>query len=323
MTKITHAARSTTPRCCLGPPSILASIGLLCAACAGGPVVSGLAVAKVGTELGERAGDVPQGGTICAYQEALAQPSPSGTDKPLSEACKKASQSEVIWRRSLRALGAYSEKLEALSEGEDADNAGKVEGAMLGATDPNWAPADGPAETSARDAVTQLAIELKTNPSKGDLAETIKQAAPHVKTICDGLSAYLDAEVKAVNDASTEIEKRRTTHNDRRCASLDGKNVCVQESVLDRMTYAGSYGDLGFIGTNHSDTRDVVAEFCAAHAKLADAATSGTLSKDKTTDDVLDTIANAKGGGHASAPADAKPDAKPDAKAAPAETKAP
>lgn len=293
-------------------------IGLASAGCASSPVVSGLAVGQLGDNLGEQAQDVPQGGVVCAYQEALAPPSPSGTDKQLSDACKKATNSEAIWKKSMQVLGAYSAKLEAIASGEGAEQAGKVDGAVVGVTDATWGSPDGAAETSARDAIVQLSTQLKQNPTKGDLGDTIKQAAPHVKTLCDGLGSYLDAQIKAAGEAQTEIEKRRGTHNDRRCASMDGKNVCVQESVLDRMTYAGSYGDLSFISANHANARDTLSEFCAAHAKLEEAANSGNLKSDKTYQDILDAIANApraggksSGGGGESKPAEAKPEAKP------------
>ena len=91
------------------------------------------------------------------------------------------------------------------------------------------------------------------------------------------------------------------------------------------MTYAGSYGDLGFIGQNHASARDTLSEFCAAHAKLEEAASSGALGKDKTFQDILDAIANApRSGGHAAGGGESKPagsepkasESKPDAKPA-------
>jgi hypothetical protein len=280
--------------------------------------MSGVAVGELGTNLGSDARDVPRGADLCAYQESLGQPSPNGTDKSMSEACKKATKSDKLWRKSMAVLGAYSGKLEDLAWGANADLAGKLEGATTGVTDPNWTDADGPDETAARDAVNELAKQLRSNASKGDLGDTIKQAAPHVKTICDGLGKYLDTQLKTANDAETEVDKRRTSHNDRRCASLDGKNVCVQESVLDRMTYAGAFANLEGISASHADARDTLSEFCAAHAKLEEAANAGNLGKDKTYDDIVEAVAGAPragGGGAAPAtkPADAKPgDAKPE-----------
>ena len=265
-------------------------LAVLAAGCGGSAVMSGVAVGKLGGALSGESLTAPRGAAVCAYQDALAAASPSGAEKPTSETCAKAVKSDLLWRRTMIVLGAYSAKLEAISSGASPETAGKLEGAISRVNDANWAEADGAQETAARDAALQLATQLKTNTSKGDLGETIKEAAPHVNTICDGLGGYLDAQVKSVSDLQTDIDKKRTMHADRRCALLDGKNICVQESVLDRMTYASAFGDLGSIESTHLEARDTVSSFCAAHKKLEEAAASGNLSKDKTFQDIVDAV---------------------------------
>jgi len=74
-----------------------------------------MAVAKIGGSLAAESRTVPRGAAVCAYQEALGQPSPTGADKPMSEACKKAADADKVWRGSMVVLGAYSSRLEALA----------------------------------------------------------------------------------------------------------------------------------------------------------------------------------------------------------------
>ena len=267
-----------------------AAIVLFASGCGSSAVTSGVAVGKLGSALSGEALGAPRGGAVCAYQEALATPSPGGADKPTSETCAKALKSDQLWRRTMIVLGAYSAKLEAIASGGNPETAGQLQGALTRVNDANWAQPDGAQETAARDAVLQLATQLKSNTSKGDLAATIKEAAPHVSTLCDGLGAFLDAQVKSVGDLQADIDKKRATHADRRCALLDGKNVCVQESVLDRMTYASVFGDLGSIESSHLGARDTVSSFCAAHKKLEEAAQNGNLSKDKTFQDIVEAV---------------------------------
>ena len=231
----------------------------------------------------------------------------------MGEACAKAQKSDALWRRSMVVLGAYAAKLEAIGSGSSPETAGQLEAALTRVNDASWAEANGTQEEATRDAVVLLVNELKSNSSKGDLAATVKEAGPQIKTICDGLGAYLDAQVKGVSDIQTDIEKKRSTRADRRCAQLDGKNVCVQESVLDRMTYASAFGDLTSIESTHLEARDTVSSFCAAHKKLEEAAASGDLGSAKTFQAIVEAVGSA-----APAPASAAPPAtKSTAPAAP------
>ena len=77
---------------------------------------SGVAVASIGRGLSTHAGAVPQGAEACALHEALTH-TPGTADKPLSEACAKAVNSDLLWRRAMVVLAAYSQKLEAVAIG--------------------------------------------------------------------------------------------------------------------------------------------------------------------------------------------------------------
>jgi hypothetical protein len=215
-----------------------------------------------------------------------------------------------VWRRALISLAAYSSKLDALAHGTNRETAGQLEAAMTGVNDSNWISVDGAQEQAAKDAIAQLVTQLKTNTSKGDLAQTIKESAPQVKTLCDGLSGYLDAQVKAISDIQSDVEKKRAARGDRRCGTVDNKSVCVSESVLDRMVYANLFGDLTSLENSHLDARDNVATFCAAHRKLEEAANGGHLSASKTYQEILTAVQSVQR-------------AQPHAPAVPASTPAP
>jgi len=250
--------------------------------------MSGAAVARIGTQLSAQSYAVPQGAKICGFQEALsAQP---GTDKPVASACGKAVMADHVWRRAMLGLAAYSSKLESLAHGADRETAGKLEAAMSGVNDANWIQVEGAQEQAARDAIAQLFTQLKTNTSKGDLAQTVKESAPQVKVLCDGLSAYLDTQVKAISDIQADVEKKKAARGDRRCGTVDNKSVCVGESFLDRMVYGNLFGDLTSIENSHLDARDNVATFCAAHRKLEDAAANNRLSNSKTYQEIIDAV---------------------------------
>ena len=273
----------------------------------------GVAFGKIGSGLSADARSVPRGAELCAYQDALATPTPGAVDKPTRETCAKSLQSDALWQRAMLVLGAYSAKVEALGSGANAETAGVMEGALTHVNDASSVRADGAQEEAARDAIVQLATQLESNTSKGDLGQTVKDAAPHVKTLCDGLGGYFDAQIKIAGDAGTDIEKKRSTKADRRCAQIDGKSVCVAESVLDRMSYASAFADLHSIESSHQGARETLSSFCAAHEKLASAAQNGDLSKDQTWKDVVDAASSPP----ASAPSapDAKPAEKPAAPA--------
>ncbi len=267
------------------------ALALTLPACGPSAVNSGVAVGKVGRSLSARAMSVPQGAQVCALQEALAAPSASGAaEKPTSETCNKAIRSDVLWRKAMIVLAAYSEKIEAVASGTSPENAGQLEAALTGVQGPNWVSADGPGEPAARDAVTQLVTQMATPTPKSDLDKSVKDAAPHVKTLCDGLGTYLDTQVKGLEDIQKDIDKKRATHADRRCTALDNRSICMPDSVIDRLVYANAFGQIASMQGSHQEARDAVATFCAAHRKLEGAAANGQVSKDQTYIDIIDAV---------------------------------
>jgi hypothetical protein len=265
----------------------------------GGAVQSGVAVGRVAHGLSTHARGAPQGAEVCALQEAItALP---GSEKPVSEACGKAARSDVLWRRTMTVLGAYGQTLETLASGSGGDTAGRIEAALTGVSGSDSLPADGAAEQAARDAAVALVQQMSSGAAGGDLARAVTGAAPHVKAICEGLTAYLDTAAKGFADTQKEAEKKRASRGDRRCGTVSGTNVCVGESPIDRMVYGNVFAQAALMEGVHLETRDAVAGFCAAHRKLAQAATDGNLSKDQTYVDIVEAV---KGARHAEAAAD-------------------
>jgi hypothetical protein len=248
--------------------------------------MSGVAIGKVGHGLSRSAQSVPQGAEICSLQDALATPG-FGVEKPTNETCAKAIKSDQLWRRALIVLAAHGDRLEALASGEKPETAGQLEAALTRVHGPDWAEANDAQEQAARDAVTQLAGQMGAGDSKADLGKAVKDAAPPVKTLCDGLTAYLDKQVQGVADVQTEVEKRRTGHANRRCGKLGEQGVCVSESYLDRIAYANIYNRAAEVAGSHLQTRDTLSVFCTVHQKLADAASNGQLQKDQTYTDIV------------------------------------
>jgi hypothetical protein len=284
---------------------VSASFLLLLSPACGGAVGSGVAVGKIGHTVGGHAHTVPQGAEVCALQDALA--AAPGVEKPSSETCLKAANKDLLWRKAMVALAAYGDTLESVAAGGNGDTAGQLEGALVGVRGNDWVDVEG-ADAAARDAVGQLVTQLGNNADRGDLGARIKNATGPVKTICEGLVPYLDAQVKALGDIQKETDKKRTQRADRRCGQVSGTNVCVGESVLDRMVYADVYGQVSLMEHGHAEAHDAVAAFCAAHKKLESAAADGNLSKDKTYQDVVDAVKavpRTRPGG------EAKPAAKP------------
>jgi hypothetical protein len=266
----------------------------------GGAATSGVAVGKIGRDLSAHADTVPQGAEVCALQAAAA--TPSNSDKSTSETCSKALKSDQLWRRAMRVLASYGETLESLSSGADKDKAGQLEAAETGITGPNWIDAEGP-DVAARDAVTQLVTQMNAAGGKGDLNKVVKDAAPSVKTVCDGLGAYLEAQRQALVDVQQDLEKKRGTQADYRCGSMNGSSVCVNTSMVDRVSYANAFGQAAVLEASHREARDAVLGFCAAHAKLADAAANGDASKDATFTAVVSAVSDVRKSSGASAPA--------------------
>jgi hypothetical protein len=267
----------------------IVALALIAPAC-GGAVQSGVAVGKVAEGLSEHAHAAPQGAEVCALQEALATPTPGAAEKPTSESCAKAAKSDQLWHRALQALGAYGETLETMASGEGTSTTGQLEAAQTGVRGADWIDVDSAPEQAARTAVTNLVNQLATNPSKGDLGGAVKTAAPSVKTLCDGLTSYLETQAHALADIEKDAEKRRAARTERRCGALDTRPVCVGDSMVDRMVYASAFGQIATLESAHLEAHDAVAGFCAAHLKLEAAATAGTLSKDQTYADVVEAV---------------------------------
>jgi len=265
------------------------ALALTMPAC-GGAVMSGVAVGKVGQGLSEHAHGMPQGAEVCALQEALSAPTPGAADKPTSETCGKAAKSDQLWHRAIVVLAGYGETLETMAAGTSPDTAGQLEGARTGVKDASWVDVDAGPEQAARSAVTALANQMSANASKGDLAKAVQDAAPHVKTLCDGLSPYLEAQAKSLADLEKDAEKRRAARTERRCGALDTRPVCVGDSMVDRVVYASLFGQVASLESGHLEAHDAVAGFCAAHAKLATAAAAGQISKDQTYLDVVEAV---------------------------------
>jgi hypothetical protein len=260
----------------------------------GGAVQSGVAVGKVAEGLSEHAHAAPQGAEVCALQEALTAPAPGAAEKPTSESCAKAAKSDQLWHRALQVLGAYGETLETMASGEGDSTTGQLEAAQTGVTGGDWVDVDSASEQAARTAVVNLVTQLSTNPSKGDLAGAVKAAAPSVKTLCDGLTSYLETQAHSLADIEKDAEKRRAVRTERRCGALDTRPVCVGDSMVDRMVYASVFGQIATLESSHLEAHDAVAGFCAAHLKLEAAAAAGSLGKEQTYLDVVAAVKSVK-----------------------------
>jgi hypothetical protein len=266
------------------------AISVLAAGCGSRAVKSGNAVGQMGGGLSAHARAVPQGAEACMMKEALAAPTPGAADKPISDECAKALSSDHLWRRSMVVLSAYSARLDALASGASPESAGRIEATMTGIRGEDWISADTPEEQSARSAAAKLVGQMTAQDDKADFDKTVTDAAPHVKTLCDGVKSYLDAAAKTFADVRSEVEKKRAAKTDRRCATFDNRTVCTSETAVDRVMLASVFGGLALREANHLDARDDVASFCAAHAKLASAVGSGDAGKDETYTGIVDAV---------------------------------
>lgn len=273
-------------------------------ACGGGVDAPAAAVGKVGRTLSGHAQAVPQGAETCAMERALSEAPDQKT--PESEACGDALKSDQLWRGCMKALAAYGQSMESLASGGDAESSGAVEAVLTGIDGPQWIDVSDGEEKAARDAAASLVDQMQKRTGDDDLESTVKAAAPHVKTICDGLGAYLDKHAQGLTDLQKDLDAKRKTPLARRCAMMNGSPLCVSDSLVDRMVYAGSFGRLATLEENHEDAAAAVAGFCAAHAKLSSAAEAGTLSDDETYKAIVDAVkeGRASGGSASSAPAE-------------------
>lgn len=293
-----------------------ASIGMVvfavAAAGCGGAVSSGSAVGAVGRDLSAHAHQVPRGGEACAAKEGLAA-QPGGPDKPIGESCAKPMKSDELWRRSMGVLAAYAQTLDVIASEGDGATAGSVQAARTGIGGDDWIEVD-PADAPARTAAAQLVAQLQKKEEKEDLEKTIEAAAPHVKVLCDGLVAYLEAQATSFGEIPREMEQKRANRGDRRCTTVDGKSICVSDSASDRVVQAHAFGQLMSLEAAHLDARDAAGGFCAAHAKLAEAAAAGKLEDDATHAAIVEALRSARkprpAAGAPAAPAAEPPAAK-------------
>lgn len=285
-----------------------AALVLTLPACGGAPA-SVVATGQLGHDVSGHADTVPAGAEVCALKDALATPGGGGTEKAISETCAKPVKSDRLWQRSMVVLGAYADTLDKLAAGSDSETAGPLEAARTGVKGSDWIDVEENQDKAAREAVAQLVNQMATGAASGDLEKAVKDAAPHIKTICDGLGPYIDAQVKGLGEVQKEIEKRKTTRNDRRCGQLDTRSVCVSESVIDRAFYAQMFGHAESLESAHVDAHTAVIGFCTAHRKLEDAAAKGNLSSKDTYREVVEAVKQAR-----RAEADAAAAAAPPAK---------
>jgi hypothetical protein len=283
-------------------------LALLIPACGGG-ASSGVAVGKVGQGLSAHAQEVPEGAEVCTAKENLASP-PTSADKPVSDACRKAQKHDELWRRSLIVLAAYGTTIETLAEGDGDESTGKLEAAQTGVSGSNWIDVEDGPEKAARAAVAKLVDQMSTNTSEGDLAKAVQDAAPHVKTVCDGLVPYLETQARGYSEIQAEVEKKRTGRADRRCGALDSRSICVSDSTADQAVYANTMANLAALQRSHAEARDTVAGFCAAHKKLEAAAAEGRLSDSETYAGIVDALKSSRKAPESAAPSD-KPSESP------------
>lgn len=287
--------RTPLHRPCSSPSRGLASAALLALPLAlpacGGAAATGAAAGKIGRDLSTRSEAVPQGAEVCALKNALAAPT-GAPEKPMDDLCGKARKSDQVWQGSMAALGAYADTLDALASGGEGEKSGPLEAAMTGLTGDSM-ETDDPKEKGAREAALTLVSQLAKNNSEGSLDKAVKDAAPHVKTICAGLVPYLEEQVKTLADVQKDLDKKRVARADRRCGQLDSRSICVSESVVDRVVYANAYGHLASLEAAHDEARRAATGFCAAHTKLEEAAQSGDLGSDQTYFNIVDAVKNA------------------------------
>ena len=286
--------RSTMTRQSQGPSRSLprywsltlsAGIALACGAQA---VQSGASVGEIGRDLAINAQSVPQGAQICLWQESLGSQSVPGTEKPVSETCGSALKSDLLWRRAVLVLSLYGEHVGNVAAGADAESSGRLEAARSGITTADWSDVN---DQGVRDAVTSIVSQMSPAAgTKSDLSKIVQDASGPVKTVCDGLISYLDAQTQSLAAIQKDIDKRRTNRAIRRCGTLDKQTVCVADSVVDRLAYADSFGQVFALQNSTLEGRDSVARFCAAHQKLAAAAANGQVTKKQTNADIVESV---------------------------------
>lgn len=268
------------------------ALATLLLACGGGGLTPAAAVGKVGGNLSAHAHSVPQGAELCALKEAM-KAAGGKAKTSVTDPCKEHLKRDQVWRRSMTALAAYGEHIEAVSEGLDPETSGRLQAALTGVRSPNWIDVEGDKEQAARKAVAELVSQMDKSTADNDLASIVNAAAPHVKKICDGLQPYLEEQAQAAAELSDEIPKKQKAPTARRCAMIDNRPICMADNVVDHMVYATEFGRLAAMEAGHRDASQAVAAFCAAHAKLDKAAAEGSLDDDETGRAVVDEVKRA------------------------------
>jgi hypothetical protein len=287
-TSMTHSDSSRI-RC-----ATILSKGLACvllttilSACGASVVRSGAGVGAVGRGLALHAADAPQAAQTCLWQDSLG-PQPAGAEKSMLDTCSKAFKSDALWRRAILVLSLYGARLESVASGADIETSGKLEASLSGVTGAGWSDAD---DQAARDAVTTLVNQMgATTDSHTDLSKLVQDAAPPVKTLCDGIGGYLDTQSQNLVTIRKDIDKKRMSKAIRRCGMLEKQTICVADTVVDRMVYADVFGQTITLESKTLEARDQIGRFCVAHERLASAAGNGQLSKKQTYFDIVDAV---------------------------------
>jgi hypothetical protein len=251
--------------------------------------MSGVAVGTVGRGLSVHAQTVPRGAQVCALREALEAPA-HGAPKPISEACGKAWKSDQLWQRAMVVLAAHADKLEGVASGSRPESAGQLEAALTGVRGADWIETEDGTEQAARNAVAQLVTQMGTPTSKRDLGQAVQDAAPHVKTLCDGLDGYFDAQMRDLAQIQAEVEEKRASRGNRRCAMVEQRTICVSQALADHLVYANTFGQVAALASSHLEARAGVANFCTVHRKLEEAAANGQLAQDRTYVEIVEAV---------------------------------
>ncbi len=75
---------------------------------------------------------------------------------------------------------------------------------------------------------------------------------------------------------------------------IDTKSFCVGESAQDRLDQGTQYGELTALTQSYLDAKNALSRFCAAHAKLAEAAAKGKVKSSETASAVVAAVKAAK-----------------------------
>jgi hypothetical protein len=266
-------------------------LALVTAACGGGTIRSGAAVGTIGRGLQAHAHSVPRGAHVCALRAAVDVPAFSHEKpKPMSETCGNDLRSDALWQRAIVVLSAHAAKLDAVASDTDSKTAGQLEAALTGVGGGDSIEVQGASETAARDAITQLVSQMNTQAPKRDLGQLVQDAAAPVKTLCDGLGAYFDAQIQALGELQAQIEEKQASRANRRCGTLDKRTICVSNSTADYLVYANTFGQVAALQSSHLEGRVAIARFCAAHAKLEEAAANGQVSAEQTYGQIIEAV---------------------------------